>query len=643
MKKIAMALALLLAAASCDFLDVVPEGSPTQDDIYKTQAQAEKMLFMVYGKCPDLFHAQAMPDLSGGDDLILSYYGSVRYFSWKSLVYATSQESSTNTYFNMWGTTSGLPTGNYSYNIYEGIRYAYNFLNNIGSVPDISEANLRYWSGEAHFLIAHLHQILLEYYGPIVLAREEIDLNAPASSVNVPRSTYDECVNFIEEEFRKAADMLPDYWGPIAYGRAIKATALAYRARLLLYAASPLVNGNSEFYADFVNKDGTHLINQTYDAEKWKRAMDAAKEAIDCVEASKETGAYTMDDRQLGLSVSKSTSTTDPFELGRANYTYIFTGDGNATQFLNQNEYLMSLNKSGSITYTQKQFGCHLANNYTKVSGAYRGYLCPTFEAVQMYYTRNGLPWEDDPETKDIDPLAYNKAAGTVEMHLHKEPRFYASVGYDRGKYAINGEEFILKCRAGEMQGSVLDASKEYQSCTGYILKKWIHRQSAFNYDTKSWTYRQYAYPYIRLAELYLSYAEADFEYNGSLSDASLNYLNLVRRRSGLPDFKDSWALAGGIPTGDELRKVLHQERSIELLMEGMRYHDLRRWKEAGEAMSRRPKAWNLDGRTAADFYRVSTMKESGVRTFESPKTYWMAIPLSEININYNLVQNPGY
>ena len=643
MKKITMALALLLAAASCDFLDVVPEGSPTQDDIYKTQAQAEKMLFMVYGKCPDLFHAQAMPDLSGGDDLISSYYGSVRYFSWKSLVYATSQESSTNTYFNMWGTTSGLPTGNYSYNIYEGIRYAYNFLNNIGSVPDISEANLRYWSGEAHFLIAHLHQILLEYYGPIVLAREEIDLNAPASSVNVPRSTYDECVNFIEEEFRKAADMLPDYWGPIAYGRAIKATALAYRARLLLYAASPLVNGNSEFYADFVNKDGTHLINQTYDAEKWKRAMDAAKEAIDCVEASKETGAYTMDDRQLGLSVSKSTSTTDPFELGRANYTYIFTGDGNATQFLNQNEYLMSLNKSGSITYTQKQFGCHLANNYTKVSGAYRGYLCPTFEAVQMYYTRNGLPWEDDPETKDIDPLAYNKAAGTVEMHLHKEPRFYASVGYDRGKYAINGEEFILKCRAGEMQGSVLDASKEYQSCTGYILKKWIHRQSAFNYDTKSWTYRKYAYPYIRLAELYLSYAEADFEYNGSLSDASLNYLNLVRRRSGLPDFKDSWALAGGIPTGDELRKVLHRERSIELLMEGMRYHDLRRWKEAGEAMSRRPKAWNLDGRTAADFYRVSTMKESGVRTFESPKTYWMAIPLSEININYNLVQNPGY
>ena len=60
-----------------------------------------------------------------------------------------------------------------------------------------------------------------------------------------------------------------------------------------------------------------------------------------------------------------------------------------------------------------------------------------------------------------------------------------------------------------------------------------VYNRQAFNYDTKSWTYRKYAYPYIRLAELYLSYAEADFEYNGSLSDASLNYLNLVRRRSG--------------------------------------------------------------------------------------------------------------
>lgn len=647
MKKIALALALLLATASCDFLDVVPEGSPTQEDIYKTQAQAEKMLFMIYGKCPDLFHAQAMPDLSGGDDLISSYYGSVRYFSWKSLVYATSQESPTNTYFNMWGTTTGLPTGYYSYNIYEGIRYAYNFLNNIGSVPDISEANLRYWSGEAHFLIAHLHQILLEYYGPIVLAREEIDLNAPASSVNVPRSTYDECVNFIEEEFRKAAEMLPDYWGPIQYGRAIRATALAYRARLLLYAASPLVNGNSEFYADFVNKDGTHLINQTYDAEKWKRAMDAAKEAIDCVEASEATGAYTMDGRKLGLSVSKSSSVTDPFELGRANYTYVFTGDGNSTQFMNQNEYLMSLNKSASITYTQRQFGCHLASNYTKVSGAYRGYSCPTVEAVQMYYTKNGLPWEDDPETKDIDPLAYNEAAGTVEMHLHKEPRFYASVGYDRGTYRFNGGKMTIKAHKGEPQGFTGSYDNEYQSYNGYFCQKWVNEQSKMTLNSSGnyavSTYMSYVYPYMRIAELYLSYAEADFEYDGTLSDYGYECLNKIRSRCGLPTFQESWSRAGGIPSGDKLRDIIRRERSIEFLMEGRRFHDIRRWKIAEKCLRPIPKAWNIEGDTPEKFYKLVDMKENDTRIFTTPKHYWLAIPNSQLNINGQLVQNPGY
>ncbi len=76
-----------------------------------------------------------------------------------------------------------------------------------------------------------------------------------------------------------------DYF--LAYGIQVRETglpssaALAFKARLLLYAASPLVNGNSEFYSDFKNPDGTFLINQTYDREKWKRAMDAAKEAID--------------------------------------------------------------------------------------------------------------------------------------------------------------------------------------------------------------------------------------------------------------------------------------------------------------------------------------------------------------------------
>ena len=642
MKKIIFALSLLLLC-SCSYLDVVPEGKATEEDIWKTEEQAENYRYYMQTYMPNLIGYDWSPDQFAGDDFITGARGTTYYFSSKSLLYG--EENANLTYFGRWA--PNCTSGGTNYDIYRGIRYCFYLLDNIYKVPAVSQENANRYAGEAWFLVGYYHQCLLEYYGPIVLVKKFIPIDAPESEILTPRTPYDECVKYIAECYDRAAGLLPDVVGESELGLPTKMAALSYKARLLLYAASPLVNGNSEFYADFVNKDGTHLINQTYDAEKWKRAMDAAKEAIDCVEASKETGAYTMDDRQLGLSVSKSTSTTDPFELGRANYTYIFTGDGNATQFLNQNEYLMSLNKSGSITYTQKQFGCHLANNYTKVSGAYRGYLCPTFEAVQMYYTRNGLPWEDDPETKDIDPLAYNKAAGTVEMHLHKEPRFYASVGYDRGTYRFNGGKMTIKAHKGEPQGFTGSYDNEYQSYNGYFCQKWVNEQSKMtlnssgNYSVS--TYMSYVFPYMRIAELYLSYAEADFEYDGTLSDYGYECLNKIRSRCGLPTFQESWSRAGGIPSGQKLRDIIRRERSIEFLMEGRRFHDIRRWKIAEECLRPIPKAWNIEGDTPEKFYKLVDMKENDTRIFTTPKHYWLAIPNSQLNINGQLVQNPGY
>ncbi len=64
------------------------------------------------------------------------------------------------------------------------------------------------------------------------------------------------------------------------YGFPTKGAAMAMKARILLYAASPLFNGNT-VYANWKNHDGKRLISQTYDNEKWKKAADAAKAVID--------------------------------------------------------------------------------------------------------------------------------------------------------------------------------------------------------------------------------------------------------------------------------------------------------------------------------------------------------------------------
>ncbi len=627
MKNILITLSFLLLLTSCEYLDVVPEGKATQDDIWKTTQQAEKYRYYMRTYMPNLIGYDWSPDQFAGDDMITGGVGTTYWFSSKSLIYG--EENANVTYFGRWAPYS--TSGGTNYDIYRGIRYAFYLLDNVYKVPAISPENAARYAGEAWYSIGYYHQLLLEYYGPIILVKRYIPNDAPDSEIFVPRSPYDECVKYIAECYDKAAELLPETVIDTELGLPTRMSALSYKARLLLYAASPLVNGNSD-YVGFDNHDGTPLMNTTYDPEKWKKAMEAAAEAISVAEKfNSELG------RQNFMLYTSADSSLPNDERGRRNYRDAFT-----KEHWNGLEFIEAKGDRGGCQTLQQLMGPRpIANN---MSLGWKTTSVPTMEAVEMYYTKNGLPWEDDPETKDIDPYAYNAEAGTVNLHLYKEPRFYASVGYDRGTYEIDGKEITLYLRGGELHGSTLKETDEYQSCTGYLCQKWIPKASTYSIPSNSFSFYYYAYPYLRLPELYLSYAEADFEYNGSLSTQSLEYINLVRKRCGLPTFQASWALAGGIPTGQKLRKVLHQERSIEFLFEGRRFHDLRRWKEAPEVMNKQPRSWNRDGKTAEEFYQVIEANQGGrVRIFESPKSYWMAVPMSEINKNPNLVQNPGY
>ncbi|WP_106828702.1 RagB/SusD family nutrient uptake outer membrane protein [Parabacteroides pacaensis] len=619
----------LCMLASCDYLDVVPESTATEDDIYKTQNQTQKFVYSCYRGIPDYYKIQEYPDFTAGNDLVTGWYGSVRYFHYKSLLYGL--ESPSSTYYALWSTTANkYPEGHTSRALWTAIRYCYNLINNLERVADITEENMKNWKGEALFLIAYYHQIMLEYYGPVIIVDKEIPLDAPESEMFVMRSPYDKCVEFIADKYTEAATLLPAKWTSDRWGRATAAAALGYKARLLLYAASPLVNGNSEYYSNFKNPDGENLMNLIYDKEKWKKAMDAAEEAI----LYCEQNGYKLYESVNSASLSE-------FDRGKRNYHAAFVGEGTGS-FVNSDEMLFGLLDQESVSYNSKNFAPRIGfTSYT--TKGFRGYAFPTWDCISRYYTKNGLPWEDDPETKDLDPYSIAPGDSTVRFHRNREPRFYASVGFDRGEYEVSGDTIILRCRRGEMQQNDGNITHEYQTDNGYYCQKWISKNDVYNVTTNSITANKLAFPYLRLAELYLSYAEADFEYNGSLSGKSLNYLNKVRQRCGLPNFETSWAKAGGIPSGEKLRQILHDERTNELAMEGRRFHDIRRWKIAHIEMMRYQKSWNLAGKTAETFYQLTDMKEGGVRVFEVPKSYWLAIPLDQIQVNYNLVQNPGY
>lgn len=619
MRKIQLILfaALTLGYTSCDYLDVVPKSKATENDIWKTPAEAKKFRFNMMQYMPVLFSYTKSPDQFAGDDFMSGPRSTSYWFPGKSLHY--NEENPSQTYFGYWAPVAR--TNGTNYDLFRGIRYAYYFIDNIHNVKGLDASAASRYEGEAWFMIGYYHQTLLDYYGPTVLIKRFIPFDTDDKNEMFPsRRPVDECVDFIAECYDKAAGLLPESVIEQEWGTPSKATALAYKARLFLWAASPLVNGNPDM-VDFKNPDGTQLVSTVSDREKWKRAMDASQEAI--IEAEKNYSLYTTNQKPG----------SDIQTQGKDNYYNAFTEED-----WNGQEYLMAKGDKTEIWTLQL---CSTPRAVQNDQMSWQATLVPTMEAVEMYYSKNGLPMDVDPLTKDRDLYSVAPGDSTVLLHRDRDPRFYASVGYDRGQFQIESKEITLHARGGELHGWI-SPTTEYQSCTGYFCQKWVRKSSYYDYEKKTKNAIPYSYPYLRLAELYLSYAEADFEYNGSLSSTSLLYLNKVRTRCGLPKFEDSWAIVGGIPTGDDLRKVLHQERSIEFMFEGRRYHDIRRWKEAEDLLNRQPKAWNVSGKTQDDFYRVVEAEQQAKRQFDK-KNYWLAIPQSELNKNKNLVQNPGY
>ncbi|HSC38584.1 MAG TPA: RagB/SusD family nutrient uptake outer membrane protein, partial [Chitinophagaceae bacterium] len=260
---------------------------------------------------------------------------------------------------------------------------------------------------------------------------------------------------------------------------------------------------------------------------------------------------------------------------------------------------------------------------------------CPTLKMVETYYTKNGLPIDKDPTFNYAN--RYNISGTTIQLHQNREPRFYASVGYDRGNYAVNNTNIQLLMRSNETHG--WSASQSDFSPGGYLQQKGVHPASVLTSSAQ--TPVKYPWPIIRLGELYLDYAEALNEYSGPAAQSSfLPYIDALRTRAGIPGVLASWALAGKTSfTQDEMRAIIQTERTIELAFEGHRFWDVRRWKQ-GAVFTQPVYGMNIKGTTATDFYQPTLVEN---RIFISPAYYLMPISVSDLGINTNLVQNPGW
>jgi hypothetical protein len=293
-----------------------------------------------------------------------------------------------------------------------------------------------------------------------------------------------------------------------------------------------------------------------------------------------------------------------------------------------------------------------------------KGILSPTNKMLETFYTDKGVPiteakqgdWDYNERfslktASDDDRFYIKKGEQTVRLHFNREPRFYAYIGFDRGiwfgnwtnNYSVNNTIHAVMGRRGET--AARQGISNY-SITGNWPKKLVNIQTAANAsDNGNITGAnqvQYPWPEIRLADLYLLYSEALNEINGYSAETT-QWINLVRERAGLESVESAWSQYSIDPTKyqnkDGLREIIQQERSIELMFEGQRLWDLKRWKKAHIVLNQPIKAWDITQASAPGYYSEILLAN---QRFEMRDYLW-PIEISELQINRNLVQNPGW
>jgi len=610
---------------SCNYLDVVPDNVATIENAFSLRSAARKYLYTCYSYLPSHGSLANSASYSGIEMWPLAFNED------NNSRFIKGQQNVTSPLLNYW---EGLNGGK---DLFQGIRDCNIFLENIQNVPDMQQAERDEWAAEVKFLKAYYHYFLMQLYGPIPVVRENLPIDASIDEVRVRREPIDEVVNYIVELLDESLLYLPNLPQQQIdrpnYGRVTAMMAMGLKAKVLATAASPLFNGNTD-YADYVDPELGPLFNQTYSAEKWQRAATAAKEAIDNA-AAISMELFTFEPGQ-NMSISDTT-------LVELNIREAFASRDPNNEVIWANTVGFALQSA----LTPRSWDPNIRS-----SGTYGAYG-PTLNIVEMFYTDKGLPIDQDLtwayneryefRTGDEQNKRHVKPGyETIKLHFHREPRFYANIGFDGGMWYGQGQyddvnSWHLEIRGGRFTGV---SATDYHSPTGYYPKKPINYQNYLEGSTYYVT--SYLFPNMRLTDLYLLYAEALNEFSGP-SEEVLSTLNLIRERAGIPTVQESWDLYSRTPgkyTSQEgLREIIRQERRIEMNSESQVYWDLLRWKIAENVLNQPLWGWDKRGVTSEEFYQRTLIHQ---RAFLK-RDYFMPIREYELQRNENLLQSPGW
>ena len=563
-------------------------------------------------------------------------------------------------------------------NLYCGIREASTFISNVDQCTELTNDQIEDYKAQARFLRAYFYWMLIKQWGPVPLLPDEgLDINLSYEELSTPRNTYDECVDYIVAEFEEAAIHLEQERSTAYLGMATKGAALAARAKVLLYAASPLYNGNHDLF-ELKDEAGNPLINQNYDERKWARAAAAAEEVINTgwyelytVPVSEETVLPPAEVRSREFPYG--CGGIDPYE----SYRQLFNG---AIRDMKDNREFIFYRQFNNAGATGGEDLIDLVKHSYPHNSGWDGWNtnAVSLKQVDAYYRFDGRDKENAREgyhyhedgfitADDADSVYKFVNRASEEKYQvsrrfgNREPRFYASISFNgcvwESENAYKNQNGTVDIqnkpcnyyRGGE--NGKTSSEPEFCPFTGIGLFKYYHPDDTW--QTSGAVYQTYKVePTIRYADVLLWYAEAlneltqeysfpTYDGRGTVTvsrnvEKMRSAFSQVRFRAGLPD-------ADNYDDAAQFRVTLKRERQIELFAESARYFDLRRWKDAPTEEVGPIKGFNINITSSKreDFYKETVISRVQKRWMD--KMYLWPIPKNETDRNVKLQQNPGW
>ena len=452
--------------------------------------------------------------------------------------------------------------------------------------------------GQALFFRGWFYFQIAKFWGGMPYITRSLSPTESLVTEEFNRLNFQETAKKMAEDFRAAADLLPNDWDDTEPGqrtigqnqqRINKFYALGYLGKALLYAGSPMINEEATGSA-------------TYDAALCKQAAEAFGELLTLAD---KTGDYKLE---------PWSGWTDNF------WRWNYERPGGTEVIMEPTLYDRSRERWSTLGATvPSSMGLNSGSNAD----------VPTNNFIKNYAMANGLPISDP-----------NSGYDPKDPWTGREPRFYKDI-------AVDGDE-IMDCNCDDQYAQLYNGGRHRSqinppSVTGYYAKRYSPIGPDFTVSKANGL--QAYVPYLRLADVYLMYAESVLFSSASASPQSKadNYtmtaeqaVNAIRNRAELPNMDSKYT-----SDKDLFYEELIRERAVELAFSGSRFLDLRRWNRNGD-----PRYLN---KTAIDFDRgpggkpINIKERTIIKRVVSKKHNWLPIPVKFINLYKGFPQNPGW